>query len=313
MLLWGHRGMASRENDSPLHSAVRQGQLEEVRRLLNEPADVDVNCINSNHETPLHLACALGHSSVIKILIAFGANVFVKDSNNKDCYDRISDIEIYDLMKRLLYSQNLWLEGPTFTKKEGPLHSAIKLGQLQTVQDILDHKRVGINDKNSAHETALHIACATGHNGIVHVLIINGAIMCERDGYNNAPIHRAAGMGHTDIVDMLVTEFGCDPAFRGYQGRSLLHFASGSENARFLEMLVQRKFLDPVNDRDACGLTPLHIAALSGHENIINTLIETFNCPVDCKNRVAHTYTSSFGLYWWQYVHCQAACVTAQC
>jgi ankyrin repeat protein/GTPase SAR1 family protein len=285
--------MASpKENDSPLHSAVRQHQLEEVRRLLDEP-DVDVNCVNSNHETPLHLACALDNSCIVEILIAFGSNVYIKDSDNKDCYGRMNSLEICNLVNRLLYySQTVWLEGPTFTEKDCPLHSAVKLGQLEIVQVILDHKRVDINDKNSAHETPLHIACAMGHNSIVHMLIINGASMCERDNYNNAPIHRAAGMGHTDIVDM-ITEFGCDPAIRGYQGRSLLHFACGSGNVKLLDMLVQRKFLDPVNDRDACGLTPLHIAVLCGHEKIINImLIGTLNfiCLVDCQTR--GTFTS---------------------
>ena len=266
--------------------------MEEVRRLLDE-SDVNVNCVNSNHETPLHLACALGHSSLIEPLIVFGANIFMKDSDNKDCYDRMIDPGICELVNGLLFGQKLWLEGPTlnFTKEDGLLHSAVKLDQLETVQDILDQRRsrVGINDKNSAHETPLHIACAMGHNGIVHMLIINGASMCERDSYNNAPIHRAAAMGHTDIVDMLLMEFECDPTIRGYQGRSLLHFACGSGNAKLLEMLVQRKFLDPVNDRDACGLTPLHIAALCSHEEIIDMLIGTFNCPVDCKSRAALT------------------------
>ena len=220
------------EKDSPLYSAVRRGQLEDVRRLLDEP-DVD--------ETSLHLACALDHSNIIKILIAFGANVFIKDSDNRDCYGRMNGLEICNLVNRLLLS-NLWLDGPTFTEKDGPLHSAVKVGQLETVQDILDHKRVDINNKNSAHETALHIACATGYNyGILRLLIINGASMCERDSYNNAPIHRAAAMGHTDIIDMLVTEFGCDPTIRGYQGRSLLHIASGNGNAKLLEMLIQKK------------------------------------------------------------------------
>ena len=276
------------ENDSPLHSAVRQGQLEEVRRLLDQP-DVNVNCINSNHETPLHLACALDHPSIIEILIAFGANVYIKDSDNKNCYDKVNGIEICNFVNRLLCSQNLWLVGPTFTEKDGPLHSAVKLNQLETVQDILDQRRVGIDDKNSAHETPLHIACAMGHNGIVRLLIINGASMSERDSYNNAPIHRAAAMGHIDIIDMLVADFGCDPTIRGYQGRSLLHFACGSGNTKFVRIVVQRKFIDPVNDRDACGRTPLHIAALSGHEKIIDILIDIFNCPVDYQDGGVHT------------------------
>ena len=275
--------MASQsENDSSLHSAVRLGQLEEVRKILDEP-DVDVNCLNSNHETPMHLACALDHSSIIELLITFGANVFIKDSNNEDCYDRMS-YEVCNLVNKLLYIQSFWLKGPTLTEKNTPLHDSVRLGQLETVQGILDQKTVGINDKNSARETSLHLACAVGHNGIIYMLLTNGASMYVRDSYNNAPIHRAAAMGHISIVDILITEFGCDPAIRGYQGRSLLHFACGSGNVKFVEKVVQRKWLDPVDNRDACGLTPLHIAALCGHREITDMLIAIFNCPVDCKN-----------------------------
>ena len=281
--------MASQSgNDSPLHSAVRLGQLEEVRKILDEP-DVDVNCLNSNHETPMHLACALGHSSIIELLIAFGANVFIKDSNNKDCYDRMTSYEICNLVNKLLYIQSFWLKGPTLTEKNTPLHDSVRLGLLETVQDILDQKNVCINDKNSALETPLHLACAIGHNGIIYILLTNGASMYARDSYNNAPIHRAAAMGHISIVDILITEFGCDPAIGGYQGRSLFHFACGSGNVKFVEKVIQRKWLDPVDDRDACGLTPLHIAALCGHREITDMLIAIFNCPVDCKNEEAMT------------------------
>ena len=280
--------MASQSgNGSPLHSAVRQGRLEEVRKILDEP-DVDVNCLNSNHETPMHLACALDHSSIVELLIAFGANVFIKDSNNKDCFNKISH-EVCNLVNKLLYIQGFWLKGPTLAEKNTPLHDNVRLGQLETVQGILDQKSVGVNDKNSAHETSLHHACAVGHNGIVHMLLINGASMYARDSYNNAPIHRAASMGHISIVDMLITEFGYDPAIRGYQGRSLLHFACGSGNAKLVEVVVQRKWLDPAIDRDACGFTPLHIAALCGHKEVLNMLIYTFNCPIDYKNEAAET------------------------
>ena len=281
--------MASQSgNDSLLHSAVRLGQLEEVRRILDEP-DVDVNCLNSNRETPIYLACALGHPSIIELLISFGANVFIKDSNNKDCYGRMTSQEVCNIVNKLLYSPSLWLNGPKLTENDTPLHDSVKLGQLETVQDILDQKSVGVNDKNSGHEIPLHLACAIGHSGIVHILITNGASMYVRDSYNNAPIHRAAAMGHVSIVDMLITEFGCDPTIRGYQGRSLLHFACGNGNATFVEVVIQRKWFDPIFDRDACGLTLLHIAALCGHKEVINMLISIFNCPIDCKTEAAKT------------------------
>ena len=281
--------MASQSgNDSPLDSAVRLGQLEEVRRILDEP-DVDVNCLNSNHETPIHLACTLGHPSIIELLMSFGANVFIKDSNNKDCYGRMTSRKVCNLVNKLLYSPSLWLNGPKLTENDTPLHDTVRLGQLEAVQDILDQKSVGVNDKNSAHETPLHLACAIGHSGIVHILMTNGANMYARDSHNNAPIHRAASMGHISIVDMLITEFRCDPTIRGYQRRSLLHFACGSGNATFVEVVIQRKWFDPIFDRDACGLTLLHIAALCGHKEVINMLISIFNCPIDCKTEAAET------------------------
>ena len=289
---FGHPGMASlSENDSPLHAAVRQGQLEEVRKILDEP-DVDVNCLNLNHETPLHLACALGHSSMIEPLIAFGANIFIKDSSDKYCFNRIvithKDCEI---INNLLYSRNLWLKGPTLTDKNSrvPLHDAVRLGHIESVQYVLDQKSVGIDNKNSVNETPLHLACAIGHNGIVRMLMINGASMCVRDSYNNAPIHRAASMGHIEVVDMLITEFKCDPRIRGYQRRSLLHFACGSGNTKLLDLIVQRNLFDHLIDRDACGFTPLHIAALGNHREIITLLITKFNFPVNCINEGAET------------------------
>ena len=52
------------DNDSPLHVAVRSGQVEEVRRVLDQQL-VDVNCLNSKHETPLHLACSLKLKDIV--------------------------------------------------------------------------------------------------------------------------------------------------------------------------------------------------------------------------------------------------------
>ena len=67
-----------------------------------------------------------------------------------------------------------------------------------------------------------------------------------------------------------------------------LHYACGSGNAKFVELLVQKCWFDPIIDRDACGLIPLHIAAFCDHEKVINMLIATFNCPIDSKSE-AHT------------------------
>ena len=47
----------------------------------------------------------------------------------------------------------------------------------------------------------------------------------ERDHENDTPVNKAALGGHADTVQMLITEFGCDPQIKGFEGRSLLHQA----------------------------------------------------------------------------------------
>ena len=84
---------------------------------------MDVNCLNSNNETPILLACALGHSSIVELFIAFGANVFIKDSNGKDCYDRMASHGIHNLVNKLLFSHDFLC--PTLTSNNTQLHDAV--------------------------------------------------------------------------------------------------------------------------------------------------------------------------------------------
>ena len=73
--------------DSPLHVAVRSGQVGVVRRVLDQQV-VDVNCLNSKHETPLHLACSLGLKDIVVLLVAFGADAYIKDSAGKTAFNK---------------------------------------------------------------------------------------------------------------------------------------------------------------------------------------------------------------------------------
>ena len=268
-------------SDSPLHAAVKLGSLEKVREILDQP-NVDVNYLNSKCETPLHLACTLGHTDIIKLLIAFGANVFIKDANNEDIFERGGPWICSNLLNKLLYDPySFWIQDPMSTDFNTPLHETAKFGHVEKVQTILNEQTVDINSINSSYETPLHLACAFGHKSCVHTLASRGADIYSRDCYNNAPIHRAASMGHICIIDMLITEFKCDSMIKGYQRRSLLHFASSIGNIELVETLINRHGLDPVTDLDACGCTPLHTASLCGQTSILDLLITKYNCPVD--------------------------------
>ena len=279
------------EGDSPLHSAVRLNQLENVKKILNQ-GNVNVNDLNSRHETALHLTCSFHHDNcyIVKLLIAFGGNPFIKNSKGNSGYQR-SSYKIVHLLNQLLYQSNPWTilcNSPILTNGETPLHEEVRLGKIQDVEEVIIHQDIDINSINSDYETPLHLACVLGHKYIARVIISNGGNMYKRDLYNNAPIHRALSQGHVDIVDSLITDFECDPCITGYQGRTLLHFACGIGNVEFVTKLIQHYNISPLVT-DATKQTPLHIAASHGQKQIATLLISMYNCPVDSKGSGGNT------------------------
>ena len=274
--------------DSPLHVAVRQGQIEDVRTILIQQ-QVDVNVLNSKHETPLHLACSKGDSVIIQLLIAFGADPYVKDCNSNTAYMSIISHNIGVLMDGLLNHCTIWINGPTSTSSsDNLLHAAVRLGELEHVQRILEQHFDSVNEVNSLNETPLHIACALGHKQIVYLLMSNGADMYTRDCCNNAPIHRAVSKGHLDIMNSLIINFLCDPKLKGYQGRTLLHFACGVGNVDLVNTLIEKYGISPMAT-DAVNQTPLHIAASHDQEEVVCLLITKYNHPVECKKKSSFT------------------------
>ena len=272
--------------ESPLHIAVRQGRIEDVGKILIQ-RQVDVNILNSKHETPLNLACSQRKSTIVQLLIAFGADPYVKDFDDNTAYS-VSNHAIGVLMDSLLNYCMVWITDPSLTSGDSLLHAAVRLGELENVQRILEHQFDKVNEVNSLNETPLHLACALGHKQIVCLLISNGADMYIRDCYNNAPIHRAVSQGHVDIINSLIINFMCDPELKGYQGRTLLHFASGVGNVELINDLIEKHGISPMAT-DAVNQTPLHVAASHGQEEVVCLLITKYDHPVECKRKFNFT------------------------
>ena len=118
----------------PLHNAVLGGSVEAVETLINLGADVNKT---GEHKlvTALHLAASLGHTEIIKNLVAHDAKV-----------NAVVDIEIT------------------------PLHLAAYEGQLEAVNALIE-LGADVNAKDKNGETALHLAKRGGFPEIVEVLI----------------------------------------------------------------------------------------------------------------------------------------------
>lgn len=141
------------EFETPLHVATAHGHTSIVKLLL-DCADIDVNSQNSDSETPLYKAACYEHKSIVELLL--------------DCAD--IDVNSQDL------------DGET------PLYKAALWGYTSIVKLLLDCADVDVNLPNKYSGTPLHGAATTGYTSIVKLLCAHPKVDLDSRDYDGRDI-----------------------------------------------------------------------------------------------------------------------------
>lgn len=78
---WADHHDPQKGGPAALDTAAFKGDLEEVKKLLE--AGADINIVDAKGWTPLHDAVIQGHTAIVKLLIAAGANVNAQDNEER--------------------------------------------------------------------------------------------------------------------------------------------------------------------------------------------------------------------------------------
>ena len=191
------------------------------------------------------------------------------------------------------------------------LLSATIFNRMRIVQKLLDQEEIDVTarTKHTFQQTALHMACGIGYEGIVKLLCKHSSIdVNSRDDLKGTPLHEAS-MGRskqhvkivkvlleqpnidvnptseanytplylacihqrTKIVKLLCNQASIDLNIKGDDGETPLHVACRKNNKGIVEMLCHKPTAD-VNAIDDNGKTPISIAEQRGHSEIVEIL-----------------------------------------
>ncbi|KAF8261052.1 hypothetical protein EI94DRAFT_1667502 [Lactarius quietus] len=167
------------DEDTPLHAASQNGQIDIMRWLLDHGADASA-CDSSARWTPMHNATYKMHLDAVQVLLKYSADI---NSQNG-----VGDTPLFVAVTRVPYSEG----------------KAVNI-----VRRLLEHG-ADPNIPDHDHSTTLHQASSCGWLEVSRLLLSYGAKVDEKDGQGRTPYQVAALKGHDEIMKLL-SEHGAVP------------------------------------------------------------------------------------------------------
>ena len=200
--------------------AIVSGNYELFICLLNHKADISNT--NEAKENLLHVACMLGQSKFIKVLLTrCKLDVTALCSNKRTPLERVAENGDVESMKELLAC------GVHLTSCILPFAAAN--GRLLLIKYILEDsaRYVDVDSRDNTGRSALMKACETGRMDIFQYTCSRGASISTTDLRKRTALHLAAENGHLEIARVLLTKEADVNAQDCYTGAELCFLIRG--------------------------------------------------------------------------------------
>ena len=232
---WSSQGWIDLQDASNIIIACRLGLTAVVKLLLDQGSNVDSE--SHYRGTPLHVAAEKGHAAVVELLLDQGANI------------------------------NLATKYNGFT----PLHTAA-LYLNQEVVDLLLKRGAEINSMNHIEATPLHLAARFQRSGaVINLLVDKGAQINSLNHHGKTPMFFATNNGNENACKQLL-EAGARTDITDNDGRTLLHHAASSGGEAVVQIFLDRDI--ELNLQDNAGETALMNAVRWGSFAVVRLLLK---------------------------------------
>ncbi|XP_067669958.1 fibronectin type 3 and ankyrin repeat domains protein 1-like [Haliotis asinina] len=190
-------------------------------------------------------------------------------------------------------------------RADADLHYVCREGNLGEVKRILDTGRADVNSGGGGGRTPVMAAAWWGHRDVVKLLVSEGGdvSLLDDDGHNIlhwacmggdrktvefvlsldgvdvnsrdvvgwTPVMSAAGGGHRDVVELLVSR-GADVSLVDGGGNNILHYACGRGDRKTVKFVLSLDGVD-VNARNNDGQTAADVARGREHRQLSDLLV----------------------------------------
>ena len=170
-----------------------------------------------------------------------------------------------------------------------PIHFAA-LGNYTKVIEVLIENGADIDLPGKDRMTALAIASSRGHYETVKFLLEKGAKTIKKDKFKRTPLILALKNSHARVASLLLAH-GCPHDEPDSSDNYPIHYACAYGCIDAIDILM--KAGADANCYNSWKLTPVAVAMLKNHFEIINKLLEYPNIDINCKDDNGRTLLSN--------------------
>ncbi len=277
-----HTGLVMRE------PAMQNGSIMGVMELLPEPEDLLFKAISANDVATVQQMVASdsglnqadrrygmsllteavknGNREIISTLLTFGADVNLRDGNQRTALMYLAEKATPELLRDLLSI------GARINARDEYGASALMIAAESSSPRVLrDMIEAGaqVNSRDSSGENCLFRAARTNTAESIILLLEAGTDMEVRNEDGETALMSMAASGDFANFQTLIAR-GADRSVRAEDGRTLLMFAALNEDSRLAKLLVESG--DDFSAKDLEGNTALMYAAIAGHSQTVALL-----------------------------------------
>lgn len=262
--------MGCRSHDAALMVAVRNEEVGNVKRLLEEGAQADVVSAGES-AFPLEVAAVAGNAEIVRLLLEHDA---VPDSfRGADAPLWAALLHDHEAAATLLVDAGATIDLP-MRKGMSTFYCAVMLDYAELVSKMVAHE-ADIHAPGP-QGSPLHEAAENGNLALVKLLVANGADLNRINDLGETPIFLAAERHHFEVLQWLVDK-GADASAANGLGNTILHEFAAAHDTLAISQVCAMTINPDVQNR--IGETPLHIAAAKGDLEAAILLID--QCHAD--------------------------------